>query len=165
MEMTKAQKAYRELLKAICTRRDELLKRNAGVTAAVADMRSRLDELEARRDETTDIEEALKLADECAVIKRHIEGVAKVKGVDVEAELKAFAYSKENTAIYAAAEAEHQDALERWHEDRRKWEAEREAQRLKFRDCPYAQTHDAIDNILNYGGWRVAGWNGGLFKE
>lgn len=165
MEMTKAQKAYRELLEAICTKRDELLKRNAGATAAVADMRLRLDELEARRDHTTDIDEALRLADECAVIKRHIESVVKVKGVDVAAELKAFAYSKENNAVYAAADAEHQVFLEQWYEDRRKWEAEQEARRLTLLDHPYAQTHDAIDNILNCQGWRVAGWNGGLPKE
>jgi len=165
VEMTKAQKAYRELLKAVCAKRDELLERNAGVTEALADMRMRLNELEARRDNTTDIDEALRLADECATLKRHIEGVIRVRSVDVAAELKAFAYSNENNAIFAAAEAEHQAALEKWHEDRRKWEAEHEARRLALRDHPYMQTHDAIDNIVNCGGWRVAGWNGGLPKE
>ena len=67
--------------------------------------------------------------------------------------------------IYAAAEAEHQAFLEQWNEDRRKWEAEREARRRELEDHPYAQTHDAIDNILNCQGWRIAGWNGGLPKE
>lgn len=52
---------------------------------------------------------------------------------------------------------EHQAHLEQFNKDRRRMEAEIEARCTALSVHPYLQTHDAIDNIFNCGGWRTAG--------